>query len=152
MKRKNKLRQIISIFILSLSLTISSTASAVEKKETSKDSLENITDTEREEFALSLTQSILSNNTDFMQANTDKFTTDVYSKLTTYIERNTLGEPAIINSCYDYITPNNSSTGDSVIMENVKIGYDDYKYNKVFLFEYHVNSNGDIYGYNIWQY
>ena len=45
-----------------------------------------------------------------------------------------------------------SSTGDTVIVMDIKACSDDYSTNKLILIEMHVNTNGKIYGMNIWQY
>lgn len=52
----------------------------------------------------------------------------------------------------DEILPNNNSVKDKTIMVNVKADYEDNKYNKLYLFEFHIGADGKVYGYNFWKY
>lgn len=52
----------------------------------------------------------------------------------------------------DRVYPNNSSTGDLVILINTKVWDQEQTYNNLYLMELHVNRDGKIYGYNIWAY
>lgn len=56
----------------------------------------------------------------------------------------------------DVTYPDNSTTNDTVIMVNVQAYYYDYSdfhdYNQLYLFEFHVNAEGGIYGFNVWAY
>lgn len=84
------------------------------------------------------------------------FTPDCYDKWIQYVESNDISgkeELAYTSEIVvDYTKPSQSSTGDTVVMVNIKEQYDNWRYNKLYLFEFHVNIDGDIYGYNVWQY
>lgn len=102
----------------------------------------------------SIVQSIQEKDISFIQNNLSMFTSSCYNKLSYFIQNNDIGGDVIQQIIIDFTYPNNSSTGDSVIMANTKIGYtqDSLNYNKVYLFEFHVNKDGDIYGFNVWVY
>ena len=52
----------------------------------------------------------------------------------------------------DVVEPKDSSSGDTVLLANVKAWASNQTYNTICLFEFHVNSDGKLYGYNIWAY
>lgn len=66
-----------------------------------------------------------------------------------YASNNNIDSTVFSNKSIEFINADNSSTEDTVIMANVKLYYKDY--NKLYLFEFHMNESGSIYGYNIWQ-
>lgn len=78
------------------------------------------------------------------------FTNDCLYDIIQYTKNNTVDSTVVTELVVDYTTPSNSSTGDTVIMANAKIYYNSY--NKLYLFEFHVNQEGKIYGYNVWVY
>ena len=45
---------------------------------------------------------------------------------------------------------NNNSSSDLVVIVDMKINFGNY--NKLYLIEWHINSNKEIYGYNVWGY
>jgi len=66
-----------------------------------------------------------------------------------YASNNNIDSTVFSDKSVEFINADNSSTEDTVIMANVKLYYKDY--NKLYLFEFHMNESGSIYGYNIWQ-
>lgn len=66
-----------------------------------------------------------------------------------YASNNNIDSTVFSDKSVEFINADNSSTEDTVIMANVKLYYKDY--NKLYLFEFHMNEGGSIYGYNIWQ-
>ena len=66
-----------------------------------------------------------------------------------YASNNNIDSTVFSDKSIEFINADNSSTEDTVIMANVKLYYKDY--NKLYLFEFHMNESGSIYGYNIWQ-
>lgn len=113
------------------------------------DNLEHTSIREVNELFYELTDGIINHNS-LVLAN-DIFTPEVKRDLSILLVNNTIGG-TINNVVVDFTYPENSSTGDTVIMVNSKISYEDGKYNKLYLFEYHVNADGKIYGYNMWVY
>ena len=78
------------------------------------------------------------------------FEAQAYNSVQKFIDRQSINGSAL-DSLTEVTKPNNSSTGDTVIMANYKIDIGN-GYNVVYLFEFHVNSNGKIYGFNAWEY
>ena len=117
--------------------------------DTKIDNLEHTSIREVNELFYELTDGIINHNS-LVLAN-DIFTPEVKRDLSILLVNNTIGG-TINNVVVDFTYPENSSTGDTVIMVNSKISYEDGKYNKLYLFEYHVNADGKIYGYNMWVY
>ena len=77
------------------------------------------------------------------------FETDAYTSFTRYV--NLMGlTGSIVSIQTDTITPENSTDGDFVVMTAVKSQY--YGKGILYMVELHCNSNGKIYGYNIWTY
>lgn len=50
----------------------------------------------------------------------------------------------------DTAVPSNNSTGDYVIFANATVV--EGEYTLLYLYEFHVNANNQIYGYNVWVY
>lgn len=78
-------------------------------------------------------------------------TSDVYEGLTRDINDKFLSG-SIGTIAIDTITVDNSSDYDDVIMVNIKVWSEGQTYNKLYLYEFHVNKDGKIYGYNAWLY
>lgn len=93
---------------------------------------------------------ILNCNTSFISQNTALFSSTCYDKISKYTYNNGINGRSIDNIVIDFTYPDGSSSGDSVIMANTKIRYAEYT--KLYLFEFHIDNNGDIYGFNAWQY
>ena len=78
------------------------------------------------------------------------FSSQVRDELIKYMHNNRLvNTPS--QFCIDYIQPEYASTGDIVLMANVK-AYSELGENTVYLFEFHINNESQIYGYQIWAY
>ena len=58
----------------------------------------------------------------------------------------------ISEKAIDIVTPQDSETSDTVLMCNIRLSNNENIYNKIYLFEFHINADGKIYGYNIWTY
>lgn len=93
---------------------------------------------------------ILKHDESSLQTKLQYFTNDCFYDVSQYTKNNKVESTIIPELVIDYTTPSNSSTGDTVIMANAKVQYKSY--NKVYLFEFHVNQDGKIYGYNVWIY
>ena len=113
--------------------------------------VEHMTMRESNGMVADIAYGIITNNTSYISNYANYFEPDCYSELYEYTMSNDLQFESIINSVIDFTYPDNSSTGDSVIMCNTKIVYTN-NYTGMCLFEYHINALGKIYGYNIWVY
>lgn len=116
------------------------------------ENLETMTKNDCEDIMMTLLTAILNHDTGFMYQYIGLFTSDCYDSMYKYISNNNINSTIISDVTVDFTYPDNSSTGDSVIMLNTKVWYDNQSYNLLYLFEFHINSSGDIYGYNVWTY
>lgn len=78
------------------------------------------------------------------------FESDAYEKMLQYIGKNKLIQPNAYDNIIDRVDVSYSSSDDCVVLVNSKFIYEDVKL--LYLFEFHVNSSGKIYGLNIWSY
>lgn len=151
--KQSKIILVILLIILTTGVYLSNPSKSNTTETKQETNLENMSKIEINLFMDKLMQSILKQDTTFLNENTDKFTTEVYDKLIYYIENNEIADKsAVIQTVNDVITPSNSDTGDTVIMSNVKLTHGDTNYNRLYLLEFHINVDGKIYGYNIWSY
>lgn len=136
-----KVRVIAALASLSL---LTGLASADETKQIS---VEQMTVSERYDFAGDIVSAILSNDTAELQKIAPYLTSDCYSKLLrSKVEFN---GPVTRMIC-DKIEVNNSSDKDCVLMCNTMVI--NGAVNNAYLFELHIDANGKVYGYNIWVY
>lgn len=110
----------------------------------------NFNEADNQSIITSIVQDIISGDAESFRNKSSYFSSNTYEKLKDYVESNTIGSMGISEIVVDRVEPDNSFTGDVVLMTNVKLTYEGY--NKLYLFEFHVNADGVIYGYNIWQY
>lgn len=78
------------------------------------------------------------------------FESDAYEKMLQYIGKNKLIQPNAYDNIVDRASTSCSSSDDCVVLVNSKFIYEDVKL--LYMFEFHVNSSGKIYGLNIWSY
>lgn len=140
-----------SVFMIAILLTISITLRA-SAEDIVDDNIETMSYNEVNKTFSDLIFGFVNKDTSVIQSRASMFSSDVYENLKGYCQVNDIGGGCVSDIVIDYTTPNNSSTGDTVVMVNAKIWFDDQSYNKLYLFEFHVNAGGDIYGYNIWVY
>jgi len=114
--------------------------------------IEDLSKDECEDLFKTLLIAIVNHDINFMNQYVGVFTPECYNDMYQYIQNNDIGSNVISNVTLDFTYPDESSTGDSVVMLNTKVWYDNQTYNNLYLFEFHINSSGDIYGYNIWAY
>lgn len=93
---------------------------------------------------------ILKHDESSLNVKAQYFTNDCFAEVIEYTKENDINSSIVSELVVDYTTPSNSSTGDTVIMANTKIQYK--QYNKLYMFELHVNKEGKIYGFNAWVY
>lgn len=142
---KNKrllVRLLITVMLLSTSILVYASNN-------SKSNIHDFTVREVNDIFYNITEGILDGNVSYTYGNI--FESDVFDELNSYgLEAKIGGD--ISNIVVDFVDVPYSSTGDIVIMVNTKVDYENGKYNKLYLFEYHINANGKIYGYNVWVY
>ncbi len=78
------------------------------------------------------------------------FESDAYEKMLQYIGKNKIIQPNAYDNIVDRVSTSYSSSDDCVVLVNSKFIYEDVKL--LYMFEFHVNSSGKIYGLNIWSY
>lgn len=76
-------------------------------------------------------------------------TNEVYDKLVKN-SKNSVSSAVVEQSDIYSSEYNNNSSSDLVIIVDMKINFGNY--NKLYLIEWHINSNKEIYGYNVWGY
>lgn len=98
----------------------------------------------------SICSAIINSDEQLLLENTAYFETSAYQSVFNFIEKDSI-QGSIIDNSIEFTYPDKSSTGDSVIMMNYKLSIGN-GYNVIYLFEFHINSNGKIYGFNAWEY
>lgn len=143
----------VALILATLVLFNSTTAFATEQENVMAGaaSLEQTTVSEITDIMTKLVNSIRNKDTSYIMTHATYFDSNCYDKILKYTESNSIGGTDVKSFVVDFTYPDNSTTKDTVIMVNAKINYSE-GYNKLYLFEFHVNQSGNIYGYNIWQY
>lgn len=111
--------------------------------------LEEMTSDEIDNFSKAILDSTLSNNKEAIAKYANCFTDEKLTKIYEFITNNNISG-TVQSMVVDWVYPKYSNTGDSVLMLNAKIQLSGY--NELYLFEFHINADGKIYGYNIWTY
>ena len=113
-------------------------------------SLEKTTLSQCKDTMTNIINAVIEKDSNKLSEYSNLFVFDSFDKLSKYTTNNGINCDSMSSIAIDFTYPDNSSTGDTVIMCNTKLEYSNY--NKLYLFEFHVNKDGLIYGYNIWQY
>lgn len=111
--------------------------------------IENMSDSEIEKLGNAVLESVLSRDSKHIENYVNCFTNETLEKLLNYINTNRI-YGNIQSTVIDWVCTSYSSTEDSVMMINVKV--ENNGYNELYLFEFHINAEGKIYGYNVWAY
>ena len=147
------MRKMLSLLAVTLTVCILTlNASAEEHDQLHKKvyNLEKMNRTECNSIIQSISTSIINNNLKSLSANSDYFEAPAYKSVADFINRDSV-KGSIIDSIIEFTYPDNSSTGDSVVMANYKLSIGN-KHNILYLFEFHINKEGRIYGFNAWEY
>lgn len=112
--------------------------------------LETMSRAECNNIITKITNDILESNEDSLITSKEYIEDAAYRSMYNFIENHT-NKYTISERLIEFTYPENSDTGDDVIMVNCKVPIEN-KYNIIYLFEFHVNKGGKIYGCNIWQY
>lgn len=117
-----------------------------------KINFETMSKAETEQTIRSIVGVIVSNDASWIDNNYMYFTSPCFDKIKGYASNNNIIGDVISDVVVDFTYPENSTTGDTVIMANTRIWANGNTVNCVYLFEFHINSEGLIYGYNVWAY
>lgn len=143
-----KVAKIILCVILSISLLNSNVYA--KDNNNKKYNIEELNLKEQNIIIDGIIDGIINNNQSRIREYRDYIIADTYARLNKYSKNNKIEKGNIISNLYEITYPDNSSSGDTVIMKNITITYN--KYNLMYLFEFHINKEGIIYGYNVWVY
>lgn len=145
-KHRRNLTKVLAIsLVASMMFSITVSASSLAALNMEEASLSECT-----QVVEGIVKGILNCDTSFISQNSALFSSTCYDKISKYTCNNGINGRSIDNIVIDFTYPDGSSSGDSVIMANTQIRYTEYT--KLYLFEFHVDGNGDIYGFNAWQY
>lgn len=111
--------------------------------------LETATKDEIKEFMTEVAYTINTKDSDRLAKLEINFETDAYASFSRYVKLMGLNG-SISETQTDTIKPEDSTDGDFVVMTAVKAQY--YGKDILYMIELHCNSDGKIYGYNIWTY
>jgi hypothetical protein len=106
---------------------------------------------ELEDFMEKFIVAVMNKDKTFMVDNRVPFS-NVYDLLYGYVTSNNVGGTGIDAITVDVSDYSGNSTNDMVIMVNAKISYGNGTYNKVYLYEFHVDNYNTVYAYNVWCY
>lgn len=152
---KQRIHRIITLTPLLITLTTISIQAEVintqDKIVLTSDSLEQLNRNELISFTDMLLTIVINKDTTTFQQYDKYFTRDTYEKFMEYIKSNDVyGSPS--KRAVDTIPVKYSNTNDYVIQANYEILTLNSNYTLTYLYELHVNSEGKIYGYNVWVY
>lgn len=145
-----KKKTIISIMLVLILMTNNVVYASDKKEDANTNNLETMDDIKRADIIYDIIESILEHDISRLNKNNKYITDDTYNILSSYVLANTIGTGNISDYMIDTSGVSQSSTVDYVILANLKINYEEN--NMMYLFEFHINANGLIYGYNIWVY
>lgn len=156
---KNKIIALVLVSLISIQsfptsifASEQSTAEAIQsaKSYDGNDNFEESSQYKVNNMILDLVKSTVNGDTSFVYNNITMFAGDTLSQYCDAINKVKFGSNIIKKYTIEETLPANSSTGDTVIMANVTL--DCGSETEAWLFEYHINLDGDIYGFNIWAY
>jgi len=143
---------IVALSVLLFSIPVKATEEAT--RDNNGLSTDNVTKMTQEEYTYvftELTRDIFDNNAVASDVYYHSFTEDCYVDYIDFVHNNELKGDSILERSIEYVSPENSGKGDAIIMANIKVSFLN-TYNMCYLFEYHIDSNGKICDYEIWQY
>lgn len=149
MKNKIKVYVIVTMLITAITaLILTKTASA----DTQHTNIEKMTKTEMSNSIMNIIDSAINSNDNELLNYKDLFTEDCLEKYRRNVVNNNIITGIVSEKAIDIVTPQDSETSDTVLMCNIRLSNNENIYNKIYLFEFHINADGKIYGYNIWTY
>ena len=143
------MRKVLCLLVVTLTVCIL-TVNASAEWHNQSNNLEKMNRTECNSIIQSISTSIINNKAQSLSANSDYFEPQAYKSVIDFINRDSV-KGSIIDYIIEFTYPDYSSTGDSVVMANYKLSIGN-KHNILYLFEFHINKDGKIYGFNAWEY
>lgn len=130
-------------------VALASTEAESETKILRTYNVEQMTYDEVTEFSQVIAEALINDDKKALNNYVGCFTSSAMATMNDYIDNNSIsGSLSMIVT--DWIYPKYSNSGDSVMMINFKV--QNSNYNEVCMIELHINSEGSIYGSNIWMY
>lgn len=148
---RNKIKVYVLVAIVAIvmtSLVLTKTANA----DNQPTNIEKMTETEMNNSIMSIIDSAINNNDNELLDYKDLFTEDCLEKYRKNVVNTNLVTGIVSEKAIDIVTPQDSETSDTVLMCNIRLSNNNNIYNKIYLFEFHINADGKIYGYNVWAY
>ena len=144
MRNKTKVYVIVAMVIITINALILTKTTSADNQHTN---IEKMTKTEMSNSIMSIIESAITSNDTELLNYKDLFTEDCLEKYRRNVVNTNIITGIISEKAIDIVTPQDSETSDTVLMCNIE-----NIYNKIYLFEFHINADGKIYGYNIWAY
>lgn len=149
MRNKTKVYVIVAMVIITITALILTKTTSVDNQHTN---IEKMTKTEMSNSIMSIIESTITSNDTELLNYKDLFTEDCLEKYRRNVVNTNIITGIISEKAIDIVTPQDSETSDTVLMCNIRLSNNENIYNKIYLFEFHINADGKIYGYNIWTY
>lgn len=149
MRNKTKVYVIVAMVIITITALILTKTANADNQPTN---IEKMTKTEMNNSIMSIIDSAINNNDNELLDYKDLFTEDCLEKYRRNVVNTNIITGIISEKAIDIVTPQDSETSDTVLMCNIRLSNNENIYNKIYLFEFHINADGKIYGYNIWTY
>lgn len=149
MRNKTKVYVIVAMVIITITALILTKTTSADNQHTN---IEKMTKTEMSNSIMSIIESTITSNDTELLNYKDLFTEDCLEKYRRNVVNTNIITGIISEKAIDIVTPQDSETSDTVLMCNIRLSNNENIYNKIYLFEFHINADGKIYGYNIWAY
>lgn len=114
--------------------------------------IEKMTKSELKSNIINIIDAAVNNNDSKILEYKDLFTDDSLERFRRGVVNQNIIDGIISGAVIDIVTPQNSETMDTVLMCNIRLANNSNIYNEICLFEFHINEDGKIYGYNVWTY
>ena len=146
---KSNIKTLYTILILVVSIFIWSIGRIEVQASTPQNSIELMSEMDKYVFANELANGIVKGSMVEIQKKATYFTSECYLEITRFVNRAQF-EGLVSHVVTDFITQNNNTNGDLTMLINVKV--QNGISNNLYLFEFHIDRSGIIYGFNLWGY
>lgn len=140
---------IIAMIFCSLATLSVTTAYAEKSKQTN---IEKMTQKEMQSTITDIIDAAINHKNNKIVEYKDLFTEDALKQFRKNVVSKEIINGDISEKAIDIVTPDNSDTFDTVLMCNIRITNNSNQYNNIYMFEFHINKDGKIYGCNVWTY
>jgi hypothetical protein len=139
------------ISIASLLVVAAAMVGCNSNKGNTEKNIEGMKDNEIAQLCSGMVAGIVDNDASFLTKEYELFENATYERMMELISKSKFNGGDIVENVCDIVRVDKSSTEDMVIFVNSKVAYDD-TYKIVYSFEFHINKQGKIYGFNVWIY